>query len=105
MDVSNLFEICNIVQSNHFSNNEKINKLEEFIDLNFECKKSTKKIYKHSGTGQYLGCFVIAIANSLEEASVMIKEKLTDNGLENEKLNIFEQPLKNGVIYIDDGDY
>ena len=63
------------------------------------------KIYKHTGSGHYIGSAMIVVAESMEEASNVIRGLLDENGLPNEALNITEYKVKKGVIHEQNGDY
>jgi hypothetical protein len=63
-----------------------------------------KKIFKHQGSGHYIGSCVIVKAHDLITAEVLIRDILDANGLSNETLNI--KDVSNDVfIYINNGDY
>lgn len=63
------------------------------------------KIYKHTGSGHYIGSAMIVVAESMEDALTMIRKMLDENGLINEALNVTEHKIRKGVIYENNGDY
>lgn len=64
------------------------------------------KIYKHTGSGHYIGSCYIIIEENLRSAKKKIREMLNNDGLQNEELDIevFEVD-KPSVILVDNGDY
>lgn len=64
------------------------------------------KIYKHEGSGHYIGSVVIVPAESMTDAEEVIEKYLIDNGLPNEELNVVEIEIDNcQIIYAQNGDY
>ncbi|NGM63495.1 hypothetical protein G5B30_16420 [Sphingobacterium sp. SGG-5] len=63
------------------------------------------KIYKHTGSGIYVGSCIIVAADNDNEAAEMIRKELDSWGLRNEKLNVYELEIKKGVVHVDNGDY
>lgn len=63
------------------------------------------KIYKHTGSGFYIGSLVIVIAENYEMAKWLIETELISIGLNGEQLNITEADIKEGVVYSENGDY
>lgn len=64
------------------------------------------KVYKHEGSGHYIGSCVIVFSNSLEEAKQLIRQELDNGGLPDEELDITEFKSKNNtIIYSVNGDY
>jgi hypothetical protein len=67
------------------------------------------KVYKWEGSGHYLDATVICIADNMKSATVIIKNKLIDNGLSKsweESEDIEEIDVRDSrLIYFDNGDY
>ena len=63
------------------------------------------KVYTHTGAGHYLGSTIIVIAEHESDAIETIRNELNKNGLIDENLNITEQEIKLGILYVDNGDY
>jgi len=63
------------------------------------------KIYKHEGKGFYIGSCIIVVADSIEHANVLIEDELFRMGLSNEKPDIVEIDIKDGIVYSYNGDY
>lgn len=64
------------------------------------------KIYKHKGSGHYIGSCVIVAATTREQAEKLIRTYLDSTGLSNERLKIEEFEIESGKIYHSvDGDY
>lgn len=65
------------------------------------------KIFKHKGSGHYIGSVVIVRKETLLEAEVLIRKWLDDCGLKDESLNVKEwvDEDKGGLIYAQNGDY
>lgn len=61
------------------------------------------KIFKHTGRGFYLMSCVIVKANSIEEATSLIRTELDKAGLIG--LDIDVEEVTDDVIHVDDGDY
>ena len=62
-------------------------------------------IYKHEGKGFYVGSCVIVMAEGIISASEIIRKRLDEMGLTDEKLDIYQVEVKDGVIYEYNGDY
>lgn len=65
------------------------------------------KIYRHSGSGHYIGSQVIVIAGSKKTAEKLIRNYLDAHGLPDEKLRIETRdiPSTGKIIHAVDGDY
>ncbi len=65
------------------------------------------KIYTHTGDGVALGSTTVVMADSLDTAIKLIKDNLTNNGLDYEDDDIIaeEVPKHSKIIYFDNGDY
>ena len=70
-------------------------------------KRKKRKVYVYSGYGMFLGSTVIVIANDLEEAQILISAELAVHGLERSEKHdtVEEHQIKNGTIFVNDGDY
>ena len=66
------------------------------------------KIYKHEGTGHYIGSVIIVQAGSKTTAKKVVRAYLDSVGLEKESTNCKLVPVptrKSFIIYAQDGDY
>ena len=64
------------------------------------------KIFKHEGSGHYIGSVVVVVCETEEEAKETIREYLDESGLKDEILNISEFEIKNlSIIHAQNGDY
>jgi hypothetical protein len=63
-------------------------------------------IFKHTGSGHYIGSCVIVTAPNLKRASEIIRGYLNDSGLKDELLNITEYNCDRvSIIHAVNGDY
>ena len=64
------------------------------------------KIFKHEGSGHYIGSCIIVVDTNSESAKAIIRKTLNEQGLEKEELNIETIDIKSGkVVYVNNGDY
>lgn len=65
------------------------------------------KIFIHKGNGHYIGSSVTVLATDMEEAAIMIRKELDENGLKDEAISITRVvPLdKAKVVDVINGDY
>ncbi len=64
------------------------------------------KVFKHQGSGHYIGSVVIVTCETEEEAKLLIRGYLDQSGLKSEELNIVEFEIKNlTIIHAQNGDY
>lgn len=63
------------------------------------------KLYKHEGKGFYIGSCIIVMAESFEMATILIENELFDMGLSDEKVNVVELDIRDGIVYSYNGDY
>ena len=61
-------------------------------------------IFIHEGRGYYIGSTVIVRADNIEEAKVIIRNILDENGLVKEAVDVRDISEEN-VIYVHNGDY
>lgn len=74
--------------------------------VNQKLKKQNKmNIYKHEGSGHYIGSCIIVVADSIEHARILIGNELVKIGLKDEELNIVEVDYSDRIIYSHNGDY
>lgn len=63
-------------------------------------------VYKHTGSGLYIGSVVVVIAYTPSQAQIMIRNYLDEAGLKDEALNIEEiELLEPCILYAQNGDY
>jgi hypothetical protein len=59
-----------------------------------------KKLYIHRGEGHYVGSVVVAIAEDLDTASMLIRGKLDEMGLFSEDLDIVESDTESNSVVL-----
>lgn len=67
-------------------------------------------IYKHLGTGHYIGSCIVIVANSKKDAENIIRKELDESGLKTEMLDITTYPIPKYrkrplIIHSDSGNY
>jgi hypothetical protein len=63
------------------------------------------KVYKHEGSGFYIGSCVIVIADSLDMARILVENELFRMGLSDENAEPVEVDTRDNIIYSYNGDY
>lgn len=66
-------------------------------------------IYIHEGKGHYIGSAIVVVADNFDVAKAVIRNKLDNNGLEKEIMDIVcigpVEMNRNSVVYSNDGNY
>lgn len=64
------------------------------------------RIFKHEGSGHYIGSCIIVIDTDIESAKAFIRKILDSQGLKKEQLSVDEIDIEKGkVVYVNNGDY
>lgn len=64
------------------------------------------RLYKHEGSGRYIGSCIVVVADSLGDAEIHIKALLIKNGLSGEVLQVVEMDIYSGLKVVEiNGDY
>ena len=63
-------------------------------------------LYKHEGSGHYIGSYMIVWADTLIEAKTLIRIELDEAGLQKERVDVVEVPMvRNSFVLSVNGDY
>lgn len=63
------------------------------------------RLFRHDSDGFWLGCAGIVAAETAERAAEIVRARLDASGLVDDKVNLHELPLVEGIVYFDTGDY